>query len=1040
MQRLIVTLVFAIACCLSATAQNVKISGIVRSAKDSSAIAGATVLRLGMRNGTATVSSGFYSVTAKTGDTLLFTALGKISQRIVVGADKGNVNIYMQDAENTGLEDVIVTTALGIKKEQKSLGYAVQQVSGETMEKIKEPTVASALTGKVAGLDIGNTTDFFQAPSISLRGQTPLIVIDGVPDLEGDVFKINADDIESVSVLKGTSAAALYGSIGKNGAILYTTKRGKRGKFGVDLNSSTLAQTGYVRIPKVQTEYGDGYEGVYAYVDGSGSGTEGGGWIWGPKLDQKDASTPSGYYETTQYNSPVDPATGKLVPLPWISRGKNNLKNFFQTGLLSTNDLSAYWGGDNGTFRVSAGNVYQKGTMPNTSLNNSSFSVSGNYNLTNKLSMDARITYNREFTDNYPTVGYGPDNILYNLVLWTGADVDVRDLKNYWVPGKVGIQQRNYNNSWYNNPYFVAYQDLNGYRKDNVFGSFSLNYDISPSFSIKARTGINSYGLDQSTKEAESYIAYSYISPGNYFDTKTNYFDITSDIIVSYKHAFSKNVMLNVRVGASNQYSNFSSLYTKTDGLTIPGFYSMSNSINPLYSTNTLKEKQIESTYGSADLELYRFIYLSVTGRNDWVSTLPLSNNSFLYPSVSGSVVLSDALKLPEAISFLKVRGSLSQVNSGNIDPNNPYAAIQTYGIGTKWNNVPSLTWGSQLISPDLTPSTTRSWETGLVISFLKNRISLDATYFQNKEFNNFANLTISQASGYASTLVNADSYKRRGWEFELSGIPVKTAKFQWHTAVNFSNNHVWLEKATFSTDGYEGNLKVGDRMDKIFTSLYETSAQGQVIYGANGFPVNDPYPRSPGYSDPKWIYGWQNSFSYKQFSFSFSVDGRIGGLIYSTTNEKMWWGGSAPGTANHYRDEAYSGQNTFVGKGVVVASGNVSYDNHGNITSDTRTYTPNTTAVNYVSFMTSTSGDWQDHNWFYYSGTYLKLRELVFTYTFPDKWIQRTKVFTNASVSLIGNNLLLLAKMPNVDPDSEADNLQTPSLRSYGLNLNFKF
>jgi TonB-dependent SusC/RagA subfamily outer membrane receptor len=183
-----------------------------------------------MRNGTATVSSGFYSVTAKTGDTLLFTALGKISQRIVVGADKGNVNIYMQDAENTGLEDVIVTTALGIKKEQKSLGYAVQQVSGETMEKIKEPTVASALTGKVAGLDIGNTTDFFQAPSISLRGQTPLIVIDGVPDLEGDVFKINADDIESVSVLKGTSAAALYGSIGKNGAILYTTKRGKRGK------------------------------------------------------------------------------------------------------------------------------------------------------------------------------------------------------------------------------------------------------------------------------------------------------------------------------------------------------------------------------------------------------------------------------------------------------------------------------------------------------------------------------------------------------------------------------------------------------------------------------------------------------------------------------------------------------------------------------------------------------------------------------------------------------------------------------------------
>jgi TonB-linked SusC/RagA family outer membrane protein len=987
--------------------------------------------------GVFTTGRGVFELPARKGDVLVLSFVGYREKILPVGESR-SYQVTLQADTSQVLTDVVVT-ALGIRKEKKSLGYAVQQVSGETMEKVKAPTAMSGLTGKVAGLNIANTTDFFQAPSISLRGQKPLIVIDGVPDLEGDAFKINADDIESISVLKGTSAAALYGSIGKNGAIMYTTKRGKKGKVSVELNSSTLFQTGYLRIPKVQTQYGDGNNGKYAYVDGSGGGTEGGGWLWGPKLDQKDPSTPSGYFETTQYNSPVDPVTGKLVPLPWISRGKNNLRNFFRTGILSTNNLSATWGGESGSFRVSASDIYQKGVMPNTSLNNASFSISGSYNLFKKLSMDGRISYNREFSNNYPTTGYGPTNILYNLVLWTGADVDVRDLKNYWVKGKEGLQQKNYNNSWYNNPYFVAYQYLQGYRKDNVFGSFSLNYDISPSFSAKLRTGMNVYGTDETTQEPKSYIGYSSISNGNFYYAKKSYFDITSDFILNYKHDFSRNFTLNVRAGGSNQYSNYKMLRSQTDGLTIPGFYNLTNSTNPLYSVNTLQEKQVKSLYGMIDAELYRFIYLGVTGRNDWVSTLPVRNNSFLYPSVTASVVLSDALKLPAAVSFLKVRGSWAQVNSGSIDASDPYAAIQTYELGNKWNNVPSLSWGAQLISPLLIPSTTQSWEAGLVVGLLKNRISLDLTYFQNREYNNFASIGMSQASGYASQLVNADEYKRKGWEMVLSLVPVKNRYFQWQTGFNFSNNHRWLTRATYSIDGYKDNLKVGERNDKIFTSVYATTPDGQVIYGSNGLPLSDAYPRAIGYADPKWIYGWQNSFSYKQFTLSFSVDGRLGGLIYSTTNQKMWWGGSAPGTANHYRDEAYLGQKTYTGKGVVVTSGSVEYDNHGNIVADTRKYAPNQTPVNYISYMTTTS-DGQNNNYFYYSGTYLKLREVVFTYNLPAALLKRTRVFSAASVSLIGNNLLMFARLPNVDPDSENDNLQTPSLRSMGINLNLKF
>ncbi|WP_165806570.1 SusC/RagA family TonB-linked outer membrane protein [Chitinophaga parva] len=984
-----------------------------------------------------TNDKGIFVVPARKGDLILVIAAGYREKMLTVN-DERSYEITLQADTSRKLNEVVVT-ALGIRKEKKSLGYTVQQVSGETLEKVKAPTAMSGLTGKVAGLNIANTTDFFQAPSVSLRGQKPLIVIDGIPDLEGDAFKINADDIESVSVLKGTSAAALYGSIGKNGAIMYNTKRGRKGDVKVELNSSTLLQTGYLRIPKVQTEYGDGNYGKYAYIDGSGGGTEGGGWLWGPKLDQKDPTTPSGYFETPQYNSPVDPATGKLVPLPWVSRGKNNLKNFFRTGLLSTNNLSATWGGDKGTFRVSAGEIFQKGVMPNTSMNNASFSVSGNYNLSKRLNVDGRLSYNREFSNNYPTTGYGPDNILYNLVLWTGADVDIRDLKNYWVKGKEGLQQKNYNNSWYNNPYFVAYQYLQGYRKDNVFGSFALNYDISPSFSAKLRTGINEYGTDETTQEPKSYIGYSSISNGNLFYTKKGYFDITSDFILSYKHDFSQNFSLSARAGGANQYSNYRRLFSRTDGLTIPGFYSLGNSTNPLYSENTLQEKQIKSLYGMVDAELYHFIYLGITGRNDWVSTLPVRNNSFFYPSVTGAVVLSDVLKLPAAVSFLKARGSWSQVNSGAIDANDPYASIQTYSLANKWNNVPALSWGAELISPHLIPSTTQSWETGLVIGLLQNRVNLDLTYFQNREYNNFASVGMSLASGYGTRLVNADEYKRKGWEMVLSLVPVKTSQFQWQTGFNVSNSHRWLTEATYSLDGYKDNLKVGERSDKIFTGVYQTTPDGQVIYGSNGMPLSDAYQRAVGYGDPKWIYGWQNSFNYKQFTLTCSMDGRLGGLIYSTTNLKMIWGGSSPATANHFRDEAYQGLQTYVGKGVVVTSGNVQYDNHGNILSDTRTYAPNKTPVNYVSYMTSTN-DAPAYNYFYYSGTYIKLREVVLTYNISPAFLKRTRVFSSASASLIGNNLLMFAKLPNVDPDAEGDNLQTPSLRSVGVNLNLKF
>ncbi|MBX2924791.1 MAG: SusC/RagA family TonB-linked outer membrane protein [Chitinophagaceae bacterium] len=1015
--------------------QDITVTGTVRSATDNSLLPGVSVMVNNSTRGTTTNNDGKYSIAVPGNALLVFSFTGHTSQQVQVNGRR-EIDIILEESTAGDLKEVLVTTALGIKKQQKTLGYSVQEVNGETMAKTKTPTPLSALTGKVAGLNINNTTDLFRNPGISLRGKTPLIVIDGIPDADADPYKINADDIESISVLKGTAAAALYGALGVNGAIMYTTKKGKKGKLAVEINSSTLFQTGYTVIPEVQTIYGGGDQGVYAYEDGSGGGPEGGGWIWGPKLDQKDPSTPSGYYETTQYNSPVDPATGELVPLPWISRGKNNIKNFFRTGILSTNSVSASVGTEKGSFRVAANHIFQKGVVPNTGVNNSSFSIGGNYQLAPKLSMDAKLTYNMEYSDNYPTIGYGPPNYLYNLILWIGPDIDIRDLKNYWIPGKEGLQQRNYNLSWYNNPHFIANQLLNGYRKNNSFGQVTFDYKFTDNFTVKFRNGFNQYAVNADLKEPYSYIAYDYISKGNYSTDVSNYFDINTDLILNYKHDFNEKFNVNVTAGGANAYRRFEGSYTTTDGLTIPGFYNLSNSINPPKTTSGLQERRTASVYGMVDVETFGFLYLSVTGRYDKTSTLPVKNNGYFYPSAGISAVLSDVLKLPATVSFLKLRSSWAKVNTGFINKDNPYAHLTTYGIGSKWNNVPSLIWPTTYISPDLVPATTRSGEYGIALGLFNNRINFDVSYFSNRDYNNFVNVTQSQASGNTSVLKNANVYYRKGWEFIVSGWPVRGNNFKWETTFNFSNVHTWLNDATDNADGYIGQVKEGQRTDRIYMTASRTP-DGQAIYYDNGMQAYEPYGQFFGYSDADWIYGWQNNFTYKNFSLNVSVDGRLGGLIYSTTNQKMWWGGTAKGTVTQYRDDANAGNSTYVGPGVVVASGSVEYDSHGNIISDTRKFSPNTTAVNYIGFMQTTSGQMLN-NYFYYSGSYLKMRELVLTYQLPSRWTKG--IFNTTSVSFIGNNLFILAKIPNVDPDAERDDLQTPSMRSVGVNINLKF
>ncbi|MCL5245570.1 SusC/RagA family TonB-linked outer membrane protein [Cellulophaga sp. 20_2_10] len=994
---------------------------------------GASIVVANTTNGTTTDFDGNYTITVAKGETLTFSSMGFKTKQFTV-ADATTINITLiEDA--AALEEVVVT-ALGIKREKKALGYAVQEVQGSSLEKAKEPNLVNSLTGKVAGLNIKNSTDLFQSPEISLRGAKPLVVIDGIPDRSADIWKINSDDVENISVLKGATASALYGSAGRNGAIMITTKKGEKGRLTVTINSSVLFQPSFIKVPDVQTVYGNGNQGQYAYINGLGSGSEGGGWIWGPKVDQLNPSTASGFFETPQYNSPKD-AAGNLMPLPFTSRGKNNIKDFFQTGSIQTNNVSVNWGSDKASYRMSVSNVYQKGIVPNTDLGNTSFTIGGTLNPSDNFKVSSNLTYNKQYTDNFPEVGYGPTNYLYNLVLWTGVDVDVKDLRNYWREDQEGYQQRHFNVSYYNNPYFQAYEYERGYDKDNVFGNIAFEYNITQEFSVKSTSGINVNSLNRTYKEPKSYVGYGNKSLGNFTNADSKYFDIITDLGLKYEKNFSDDFTLKSEVAVSNYYRNSKWASTQTDGLNIPGFYNLANNAGASYiASNREEEEAIKSVYGFVDMSFYNAFYLSVTGRNDKVSTLPKENNSFFYPSVSGSLVLSSLFDMPNAISFAKLRGSWSRVSEGKIG-SDPYSYIQAYDKGTTWNGKTSASFGSSLLAPGLEPETSDTWEVGANLRLFNNRLGLDVAYFEARDYNNLIYSPISDGTGYESMLLNGDEYKRKGIEFVLNAKPIETANFSWDMLVNFSKFRRYQEEIYGDREQTEGFIKVGERTDKIYADVYQTNENGEVVF-ENGFPVSDPYQRYIGEDDPDWTYGITNTLKYKNLNLSFLFDGRIGGLLYSTTNQKMWWGGKHKGTVNQFRDDANDGVSSYVAPGVKVVSGAVAYDVNGVITNDTRVYAPNDVAVNYINFMQTTSNG-HTKNYHYYKESFVKLREVTLTYNFPKKVLDQTPIH-EFSLSLIGRNLWLNSDVPNIDPDSGVDALQAPSTRNIGLNLNVKF
>jgi TonB-linked SusC/RagA family outer membrane protein len=1023
----LIILIFHLA--LSLSAQEITIKGTITSSDDGTGLPGASIQIKDTKMGVVAGSDGRYEITANANAVLVFSFIGFESREVPVDS-RTSIDIILT-LSHLEIKEVVVT-ALGIQKEKKALGYAVQEVEGSSMEKAKEPNVLGSLTGRVAGLVIYNKTGIYENPEFLLRGSKPLIVLNGIP-FGTDMWDISSDDIENISVLKGTTASALYGSLGKDGAIMITTKKGSNNKRGFDVtfNSSTMFEAGFVAIPEVQTQYGNGYGGKYWYKDGKGGGIQdGSGWIWGPKLDQPDPNTASGFVEIAQYDSPIDSLTGERIPTPWVSRGKNNLTNFMEQGFVTTNNLSVSSSNEKGDYRISITHMYQKGMVPNTKLNSVTLSVAGGYKLGAKLRADASWSYNKQFTPNYPRSGYGPQNYVYNLLLWMGTDVDVRDLRNYWDPGMEGLQQRHYNRSWYNNPYFTAYENLQGYYKDVNYGQVSLTYDFTSSLSLKVRSGLSWYALQSDLRTPKSMILYSDPTDGNYEIQTDKDFNLNSDFLLAYNKSWSDTWEVNISAGGNNRWEEHNYLWAKTSGLNIPEFYNLSNSTGDVQASNTLRQKKVNSLYGTADINYKKTVFLGVTARNDWSSALPDNNNSYFYPSVSLSTVVSELFHLPAFIPFAKIRGSWAQV-SNDLEV---YSTTPVYEKSVNWNSHASVSFPGSQLNPNIKPETSTTWEIGSDIRLIQNRVGIDVTYYHTIDINDIIYFPVSQASGYSSKLINANKYKREGWELVLSATPVKDAnRFNWDLTFNWSWHRRYLLELPPGISDLNG-VTVGDRMDLYRGWKFDRSADGKIIY-EGGLPTWDPFYKKLGYKDPNWTWGFSNTFKYRFISLNVLFDGRYKGLIWSETIRKMYWGGTHPNTVSKYRDDEIAGNATYVGDGVAVTSGEAIYDAQGNIISDTRTYEDNATPVYWSNWCQYYYHDVADEA-VTFDATFIKLREITLTFDLPQKWISKLSI-NKASISFIGRNIWMWSHIQYVDPDTGMDELQTPSSRNLGFNIN---
>jgi len=1099
------------------SAQNFVLKGKVMDAVSHTPLTGASIAVGNTNKGGTTNASGEFSINAEKGKELKVSFVGYQNSTTKIDGE-GYLTISLLVSIDQISE--VVVTALGIKKEVKKIGYATTLIKGDELTKARDINPLQSLTGKVAGLTIGASAEMLSRPQVVLRGSTDLLfVVDGVP-INSDTWNISADDIESYNVLKGANAAALYGFRGINGAIIITTKRGSKDKKGwqVDFNSSDMLETSFLTVPKSQTEYGRGTNFLYQYAKGksytygaegtNGNGTFGGIDVlydnsqrlqeYGPRFDGQLIK---------QFDSPYDPTTGIRTPTPWTARGKNNFQNFMQTGILSTNNVSLSSSSANYDIRMSYSHTYQKGMAPNTQFNGDNLNLNTGYNLSDKLRFEGNLNLNIQYSPNIPDASYGPNSYVYMFKVYGSSDYDVRSLKNVYKgpQGVTDLTQYAQEYGRENSPEFVAQKWLRTHNKTDVYGYLKLNYKITKDLTASLRTQVTTWNqrrteIVPASTNLNTYLPWYYFGwYGDFRVDQRNLVENNTDLLFSYNKTFGK-FNLSANAGASERSFKYNSNWGTTKDLALPNVYALSNSINPALSYSYLANMQVYSSYYSVDLSYSKYFNISATGRVDNLSTLPKGNNTFFYPSLSVSTVLTDYLHLPKAISFLKFRGSYADVKGGLTNATTPsaYTAItgnstgnllgygtdllssydgpsynnqNNYTTATYYNGTNSVNYSTTIANANLKPYNVQSYEAGLDVKLLKNRIGLDATYFTSINGPLIYSLPVAPSTGSYAQNVNGITSLKRGIELQLNASPFKNPKgFSWDLNMNWSTyketlKAIYGDEKTLSLNSH--NYTIGERLDDFYSTKFVRDQNGNVVYGSNtGTPI--PVPSSSindrgliGHLNPDFTFGINNKFSYKNYSLSFQFDGRIGGKIYDRVLYQGNNGGtsyeSASGDFGVARLKEWQSTNegsvaptpAYVGKGVIITGGTPTYSG-GQITNfKDLTFAPNTKAVTVQSYLSSGIGGNFDE-YYFINRSFAKLREVTFSYSLPLK----NSYFKSATFSLVGRNLLYFAARKDFDIEQYASgfnvadrsvggtnpDLQSATARRFGFNVNLGF
>ena len=982
---------------------------------------GASIVIQGSSSGTTTDFDGNFSIETSQGSTLVISYVGYESQQVVVGSSPINVQLTSDNA----LDEVVVT-ALGLTREKKSLGYSVTEVDGDEINSIKDNNIASSLMGKVAGLNITNSGTIGSASRITLRGNNSvngmnqaLIVVDGIPInadgiesgqnadysstvIGGGITDINAYDIESISVLKGPNASALYGSRAGNGVILITTKTGSETEgLGISLNTNLTADTPMF-LPDFQNEYAQGTLGA-AYTD---IASDYGSSSWGPKMG------------ATQMYFDGRPRVTQAYP--------DNVKDFFNTGIKAITSMSIQNASENGSVRFSYTNNDTQGMIPSSSMISHNFNLRGVMNLSDKLSIDAKATYfTQEVNGRQQMGGEGIMGVLYQMP----RSVDINDLKKFQVdnpgtPDEFKVLNYGGSNSQTANPYWMANHDEYNERRNRFFGFAKINYEFTDWLSAFVRVGADV--TDTKTKRITK--------PGHHFyrggrmDLNTvSSGELNTDLVFTAKKDITSDLNVVVNAGGSLSKRTYQGYYQFGENFKIPTKFFLNNAANILAPNETpLTTKKVNSAFASANFAYQDFLYVDLTSRNDWSSTLGEENRSYMYNSASVSAILNNIVDPEqEVFNLLKLRAGYAQVGNDT----DPYQLYQTFDVpGQGYLGLTTLSAPSIKLNEDLKPEQVTSIEFGLEGSMLNNRLNFDISIYDKETTDMIFNVPVPAATGFQFFKENVGKVSNKGVEITLGGRIIQNSKMVWDSSLNYSKNENELleliddlETFTYMTtnDGQVAlRAQVGGTIGDIYGSVWETNESGQRLLREDGRPQSSDPNQYLGTAQPDFLAGWINTFRYGNYTLSFQIDGRFGGQFYSNTSRNLDSYGVSERTLQ-YRESGVTldGINSATGASNTEA-----------ITG--QEYWGSLAVQNYV-----------------YDQDNIRLRELSIGYQIPNT---QSYGIQSASLQLVGRNLFFFSKdAPDVDPEmtlgtaigAQGFNLNNlPSTRSLGVNLTLNF